>query len=853
MSDATDVVVSDVLDDAFEYVSGGSYDAVSRNVTWSIDSLAAGESANVTVVVRVLTAGSVSNNVSVVSRENDTVVTNSSDDIPVIPNVELDVVKVANVTAVKVGDNVEFTIVVTNNGLSDATDVVISDVLDDAFEYVSGGSYDAASRVVMWVANSIAAGQSANVTVVVTAFKAGNFTNVASAYADENRTPVNGSSDNITVNPDVKLDITKVANVTALYVGDKIEFTITVANSGLSDATDVVIEDVLPDSLKFVSANGTYENDGQNVKWVIDKVEGKSSVSVYVVGEAVTNGSAVNFANVTCEENSTSNITTDKIDVKPVVNLTVVKTANVSDIFVGDRVSYNIVVTNNGPSDASNVIVVDELPDGLRFISSNIDCVVINNKVTWTVKSLASGENITVEVICEAVGSGDLTNTVNVTCDENKTNTTGGTPIHVSDLVDVAIQLSVDNSTPNINGEITLTVTVINYGPSTATEIKGKLNRDFLTGLSIISIDSDGIKFTSQDVLGYALMNILRVNEDGSFEIASLAPGEQVSATIKARVIHDGNITVDGDVTEHETDSNLLNNHDEVTLTVRPVTELDVKVTANETEPTVGDVIEYTITVSNNGPSNATGIIVNDKLPDGVTYVSDDSEGSYDPQTGVWSFDSLKANETKTLTIKVKVNRAGEITNVVDVKSRENPKGTTGNATINAKNSKVDLVIAKTVSTTKAYVGDIIVYTITVVNRGTNDATGVLVYEDLLDGLRYISDDGNGQYDFDIGIWNIGTLKSGETRVLNIVVEVTKAGNISNFVFIDCDQDIIDINSSYDNVTVEVFEHEKPIENASDNATAKEFIVDSKATGNPFVVLLMALMIAGVGLRRRKE
>ena len=104
----------------------------------------------------------------------------------------------------------------------------------------------------------------------------------------------------------------------------------------MSDATDVVIEDVLPDSLKFVSANGTYENDGLNVKWVIDKVEGKSSVSVYVVGEAVTNGSAVNFANVTCRENSTSNTTTDKIDVKPVVNLTVVKTANASNIYVGD-------------------------------------------------------------------------------------------------------------------------------------------------------------------------------------------------------------------------------------------------------------------------------------------------------------------------------------------------------------------------------------------------------------------------------------------------------------------------------------------------------------------------------------
>ena len=74
-------------------------------------------------------------------------------------------------------------------------------------------------------------------------------------------------------------------------------------------------------------------------------------------------------------------------------------------------------------------------------------------------------------------------------------------------------------------------------------------------------------------------------------------------------------------------------------MNVKPLTELDVEVTANETEPNVGDVIEYTITITTNGPSNATGITANDKLPDGVTYISDNSGGKYDPQTAVWSFD----------------------------------------------------------------------------------------------------------------------------------------------------------------------------------------------------------------------
>ena len=856
--DATNVLVSDVLGEEFGYVSSsndGGYDTGSRTVAWNISSIAARTSTEVTLVVKALTNGTFKNTAVAKAKENDTYFNASSDNITVEPDVRLEISKVADVTSAVVGDEIVFTITVTNNGLSRATGVAVSDVLNDAFGFVDATgefTYDANTRLVSWTIDSIDSNSSATVSVVVRVLTNGTFANVVSVNARENNTDVTNSSDDIPVEPDVDLTIAKTANVTSAYVGDKIEFTITVTNNGLSDAINVVIEDVLPESVKFLSANGTYVNDGQNVKWTLDKVEGNSSLSVCVVVIAVSNGSAVNFANVTCSENSTSNTTADKVDVKPAVNLTVVKTANASDIFVGDRVSYNIVVTNNGPSDASNVVVVDELPNGLRFISSNVECVVVDNKLTWNVTSLAAGENITVEVICEAVGSGDLTNSVNVTCDENKTNATGGTPIHVSDLVDVAITLGVDNSTPYINGEITLILTVINHGPSTATEITGKLNRDFLTGLSIISIESNGIVFHS-DLLGYALMNVLRVNEDGSFEIDSLGPGEQVSASIKARVIHDGNITVDGDVASHENDSNLTNNHDELTLNVKPVTELDVEVTANETEPNVGDVIEYTITVTNNGPSNATGITANDKLPDGVTYISDNSGGKYDPQTGVWSFDSLNVNETKTLTIKVRVNRDGEITNVVDVKSRENPEGTTGNATINAKNSKADLVIAKTVSTTKAYVGDTIVYTITIANRGTTDATGVLVYEDLLDGLKYLSDDGNGQYNFNTGIWNIGTLSAGETRVLNIVVQVTKAGNITNFVIVDCDQEIVDPDLSNDNVTVEVVEHEKPIENASNNNLAKQIKADSKATGNPFVMLVMALLIAGVGLRRRKE
>ena len=857
LSDANDVNVWDILPGNVKYVSGAdAYDENARKAIWTIDKIESGDAVEVILVVNVTSAGNLANTAFANSSENDTVVNKTSDNVTVNPNVELGIIKKANVTSVVVGDLIKFTIVVTNNGLSDASDVVVTDYIIEAFDYVEGGNYRSDLREVTWTIDKIEAGKSAEVFVIVKAVNNGTFYNGVVAYAKENDTIVNNVSDDIPVLPDVKLEIEKVANVTAAFVGDNIKFTITIKNSGLSDATNVEIEDVLPESLKFVSANGTYVNDGQNVKWTLDNVESNSSVSVYVIVSAVSNAPVVNFANVTCSENSTDNTTTDEIEVKPVVDLTVVKTANVSAIHVGDKVSYNIVVTNNGPSNATNVIVVDELPNGLRFVSSNIECVVVDNKATWTVSKLAAGDNLSIEVVCIAVGSGDLTNTVIVTCDENKTNTTGGTPIHVSDLVDVAIELSVDKTNPNINDEVIITLKVRNNGPSAATDIVGKLNRDFLNGLRIISIDSNEIKF-STGLLGYSLSDILRVNENGEFSIDLLNANQEVSATIKADVIRDGNITVDGTVSSSEDDSDLTNNYDEITMVVRSLVDLSVTKTVSNAAPTIGDVIEYVITVVNAGPSNATGVVVNEKLPNGVVFISDDSNGAYNHNSGVWNVGTMNANESKTLTIKVLTNSVGQITNNVDVKSNEDNTNDTGsktNVTIDVKPApKVDLEVTITSNTTKTDLGDLVEFTITVVNKGTTDADGVSVKDILPDGLQYTSDDGNGAYNPGNGIWTVGNLNSGDSKVLHIIAKTTKAGNITNTVSVDCSQEILDANSTVASVTVEVVEHEKPIENASEDAPAKQSKVDTKATGNPFVILAMALLFAGLGLRRRKE
>ncbi len=103
-----------------------------------------------------------------------------------------------------------------------------------------------------------------------------------------------------------------------------------------------------------------------------------------------------------------------------------------------------------------------------------------------------------------------------------------------------------------------------------------------------------------------------------------------------------------------------------VTIECPDVADLDIDKTVNNTTPNVGDIVTFTITVTNMGPDDATGVEVTDNLPSGYTFVSaTPSQGTF--IGGVWTIGNLPFPGTVTLLINATVNASGNYLNLAQI------------------------------------------------------------------------------------------------------------------------------------------------------------------------------------------
>ena len=776
------VTVGDLLPDGVKFISSnGQYNPDTG--VWFVGDLDANESVTLKIVVQVIKVGNIINNVNVTGTGHDSNLTNNNDSVSVnVPDsVLLNIVKVANSTIIVAGENVGYTVTVTNHGPSVATDVVLKDIFNsnellnlqyslngkdwlDYNESINLGNIDAGANITVYFrakVNGSVRGDVLNTVNITTGVDdaRGNFT----------------ANETVNVIADTTLVVIKDAEIKELNPGDTVHFIVTVIAGGSSDSLNVNLNDILDAKLLDV-AGATYAVDGVNKgSWT-----GSIDLGNMLTGTAVTvdiwakvlssaDRDVFNLVNVTSDEHPEGNTSNTTVHVR-IVDLAVDKLVNDSVPKYLDMIEYTIVVVNNGPDKSFNVTVGDLLPDGVKFISSNGQ--YNPDTGVWFVGDLDANESVTLKIVVQVIKVGNIINNVNVTGtghDSNLTNNNASVSVNVPDCVILDIS-KVANSTVIVAGEnVGYTVTVTNNGPSVASDV---VLKDIFSSNELLNLQ-------------YSLNGVDWFNYNGSVSLGDINVGADVTVYFRAKV----NGSVRGDVLNivnitTGVDDARGNFTDNETINVIADTTLVVVKDAEIKELNPGDTVHFIVTVIAGGSSDSLNVNLNDildaKLLDvaGATYAVDGvNKGSW---TGSIDLGNMLTGTAVTVDIWAKVLSSADrdVFNLVNVTSDEHPEGNTSNTTVHVR--IVDLAVDKLVNDSVPKYLDMIEYTIVVVNNGPDKSFNVTVGDLLPDSVKFISS--TGQYNPVTGVWFVGDLDANESATLKIVVQVIKVGNIINNV-----------------------------------------------------------------------
>lgn len=790
-ANATNIVINDTLPDGIIYTSTTNYTTDNGNVMVNftdnthaiitIKKLDLGENLSIILNTQLINDMSYANknivNIVNVTYTNPTGdrTNNVSNKTTVHTNLVDLVITKTNSTLVVSGHNVTYVIIVQNNGPDTAENVIIKDLIPSILSnvtYTYGNNENVPYTDAGINVGTITSGNTVKVTItghIAVENRVENITNSANVTTTTTENITTNNKVNITNNltDDIDLQINKtVTNINPAYNSD-ITYTITVKNNGPSTALHVFVNETLPDGLILKSSHataGTYYNSTNGI-WTIGTMDNGTTVTLTLTVTVNKTGNISNYVNVTssCNDTNSSNDNyTLNITVNKTVDLSIIKTASVYDLYPGDRLTYTITVSNYGPDNATGVNVTDLLPTGVTYISDNSSNAYDKNTGIWTIGNLTKGQSISLTITVEVHQIGGITNYADVTGNEDETDLNNNhAQVTVNDITtDLFVNKTVSNNNPDVGDIINYTITVGNNGPYTSNGII--VNEVLPNGLIYISDDSNGAYNKTT----------------GVWTIGGLNNGETASLKITVRVNNTGVISNNVNVTGTEPETNYNNNHYTLNITV-PYADLSINKTIiliNNTQ--YQSNISYVITVVNNGIDTAKNILVNDSLPEGLIYISDNSNGTYNTTTGLWTIGDLYQGQSVNLTINVKINTSGNITNYASVNSTTyDPNKTNNNDNVTITVPKtVDLSINETVSNTHPTLGETVIWVINIKNNGIDNDTDVFV-SNITFNIKLLGVSASrGEFNESTGIWHIGDFDSGDTATIILTTKANKLG-----------------------------------------------------------------------------
>ena len=638
-------------------------------------------------------AGEINNTASAVGKDpkgNDVTASDNAKVTTVEAEAALTVEKTAEPTeGVKAGDSVTYTVVVTNSGNVTVSGIAVSDSLVTLG--ADAQAFDLAPNAAKTITYTYTVKQAD-----VDAGKIGNTATATGEDPDGNEVTATGSETVTAEEATAELTVEKTADPTSgVKVGDTVEYTVVVTNSGNVTLSDVALEDTLVTLTDTQKAIGELAPEGSKTityEYTVTQADvdaGKIDNTATATGTSTRPGTdeetgEATYETVTAEDDAT--VTT----VAAAGALTVEKTAApASNVKVGDKVAYTVVVTNSGNVTLSNVTLADTLvtlTDAQKAIGTLAPAgsKTINYEYTVTQKDVDAGK---IDNTATATGTDPKDTEVTGTDDATVTTVAAAPALTVEKTAD-------PTSNVKVGDKVTYTVVVTNSGNVT---VSGIAMSDTLVTLSEAAFE---LAPAGTKTITYEYTVTQADVDAGKIDNTATAAGKDPKGTA---------VTASDDAT---------------VTTVASDAKLTVEKTAAPTANLkVGDKVTYTVVVTNSGNVTVSGIAMSDTL---VTL-----SGS--------AFDLAPAG-TKTITYEYTVTQAdvdaGKIDNTATATGKDpknNEVTASDNATVTTVAAAGALTVEKTADTSAApKVGEEVTYTVVVTNSGNVTITGIKLADTLV-------------------------------------------------------------------------------------------------------------------------
>jgi uncharacterized repeat protein (TIGR01451 family) len=672
---------------------------------------------------------------------------------------DIDVEKEADAVSANAGEQIGFTVTISNDGDGLATGLTFTDNLpggtgiDWSISPASAGwsiTGTAPNQVLVYTPTTLAGNSSTSVHVVssTTAASCAKYDNTASVSTGNDGSDSDSASTTVLC---ADIDVEKAADAASVNAGEQIGFTVTISNDGEGTATGLAFTDNLPGgpgiTWSIESQSGGFSITGtapnQVLAYAPTTLAGMTSVWVHVVS-ATTGASCGTFNNtasvMTGNDGSDSDSASTEVKC---ADIDVEKTADAPSVNAGEQIGFTVTLSNDGDGDATGITFTDNLPGGAGIDWSispastgwSITGSAPNQVLVYSPTTLAANSSTSVHVVSSTTAASCATynNTASVSAgNDGQDSSSAETQVRCADI---DVEKEADAASVNAGEQIGFTVTLSNDGEGAATGLAFTDNLPGGTGIDwSISPASTGWSITGtapNQVLVYS-PTTLAANSSTSVHVVSATTADSCATYNNTASVSTGNDGQDSDSAS----------------TTVLCAEIDVEKTADDPVVFAGEQIGFTVTLSNTGDGAATGLAFTDNLPGGPGI-----SWSIGSQSGGFSITGTAPNQQLVFAPTTLAGNSSAWVHVVSETTEAScatydntASVTTGNDGQDSDSASIqvgcaDLQIDKTAAE-PGYdeVGDVINYLITVTNAGDITLFDVIVTDLQVDDLECTPD-----------------------------------------------------------------------------------------------------------------